>query len=173
MEMEHLRSFETGSMEVIADPLLCGAGQITLEYRVHTEFDPEDLSKLLSFIREYFRQAYDQVLAGVFSAYQKNPKWDVWAEETKSFVRIDFAQKEELHAYMGMPVAELAFCQGKSLWGLTFPGGANQLSFEHGFCTVFEGETLLVLADSDFPLILQWFDYYRTKGNLLTVPAGR
>ena len=165
--------FEVGSFEVIADPILYGSGQITLNYRLHMEFAPENLSKLLSFIQGYYRQAYDQVLGGVFSAYQKNPKWDVWVDEIKSFVRIDFTQKEGLHAYMGMPIADLAFDQGKSLWGLTFPGGANQLSFEHGFCTVFEGEKLLVLADNDFPLVLQWFDYYCTKGNMLKTPVDR
>lgn len=104
-----------GSFEVTADPVLYGNGQITLEYRTHTEIDPENLSKFLSFIQRYYRQAYDQVLEGVFSAYKKNPKWDIWVEETKSFVRIDFAQKEELHAYIGMPAVDLAVCRSGCL----------------------------------------------------------
>lgn len=162
-----------GSFKVLSDPILYGDRWVTLGYRIHTRIDPEDLSKILAFIQGYYRQAYDQVLNGVFSAYKKNPKWDVRVDETKSFMRIDFTQKEELHAYIGIPIVDLAFYDGKSFWGLTFPGGTNQLSFEHGFCTVFEQEKLLVLADNDFPVVLQWLDHYCSDGNMLTTPIDR
>jgi len=160
--------FDTGSFDVSCDPILYGAGQITLDYRIHTKVNPEDLSRILSFIQEHYRQAYGQVLAGVLSAYKNYPKWDVWIDGAKDFLRIDFTEKEELHPYIGMPIVDLAFCSGRTFWGLTFPGGTNKLSFEHGFCTVFEQEKLLVLADNDFPLVLQWWDYYCTDGNILT-----
>ena len=88
-------------------------------------------------------------------------------ETTHSFLRIDFTEKEELHSCLGLPTVDLAFCGGKILWGMTFSEGTNKLSCEHGFCTVFEQEKLLVLADSDFPLILKWWDYYYTNGNIL------
>lgn len=162
------RSLDSGSFEVRCNPAFYGAEIITLDYRMHTGFSPEDLTKLLSFIRENYRHAYNCVLAGVLSAYKNTPKWDVWMEETKHFLRIDFAEKEELHLYIGLPVVDLAFCDGKALWGLTFPGGTNKLSLEHGFCMVFEQEKPLVLADNDFPVILQWWDYYCTDGNIVT-----
>lgn len=168
MDMDHNRIFE-----VISDPTLYGTDQISLSYRIHTKSNPEERSKLLSFIRAYYRWAYAQVLEGVFSAYKKNPKWDIWIDEAKKFLRIDFAQKEELHAYIGLPIVDLAFYEGKSFWGLTFPGGTNKLSFEHGFCTVFEQEKLLVLADNDFPLVVQWMDHYNTNGNMLTISDDR
>ena len=168
MDME-----QNGGFEVTADPALYGVGQITLHDRIHTKIDPEDLSNLLSFIQKYYRQAYDQVLDGVFSAYKNNPKWDVWIEEAEKFLRIDFAQKEELHTYLGMPIVDVAVYDGKNYWGLTFPGGTNKLSFEHGFCAVFEQEQLLILADNDFPIVLQWFDYHYKNGNMLTISDGR
>lgn len=167
------RSLDTGSFEVRCNPAFYGAEIITLDYRMHTGFSPEDLTKLLSFIRENYRHAYNCVLAGVLSAYKNTPKWDVWMEEAKHFLRIDFAEKEELHPYIGLPVVDLAFCDGKALWGLTFPGGTNKLSLEHGFCMVFEQEKPLVLADNDFPVILQWWDYYCTDGNIVTFPETR
>lgn len=163
--------YQNGSIEVIADPILYGVEQVTLDYRIHTKIKPEDLSRVLSFIQEYYRQAYNQVLDGVFLAYKNNPKWDVWMDETKNYLRINFTQKEEFHAYIGMPIIDLAFYNGRIFWGLTFPAGTNKLSYEHGFCTVFEQEKLLVLADNDFPLILQWWDYYYTDGNMLTIPV--
>lgn len=160
--------FDTGSFDVICDPILYGAGQITLDYRIHSKFAPEDLSGMLDFIGRHYRKAYDRVLAGVLVAYQHYPKWDVWIDETQDFLRIDFRAKEELHPYIGAPIVDLAFCGGRTFWGLTFPGGTNKLSFEHGFCTVFEGGWLLALADNDFPLVLKWWDYYGADGNLLT-----
>ncbi len=166
INMEH-----NGSFKVSSDPILYGVGQITLDYWIHTKINPEDLSETLSFIQKHYRQAYDQVLDGVFSAYKNSPNWDVWVDDAKKFLRIDFAQKEELHAYIGIPIVDLAFYNGKSFWGLTFPDGTNKLSFEHGFCTVFEQEKLLILADSDFPHILQWLDYYYTDGNMLAIPV--
>ncbi len=164
--------YDTGSFDVRCDPILYGAGQITLDYRIHTIFNPEDLSRVLSFIQEKYRQAYDHVLTSVLSAYKNNPTWDVWMEETKEFLRIEFTEKEELHSHIGMPIVDLAFCNGKTFWGLTFPGGTNKLSFEHGFCTVFEQEKLLALADNDFPLVLKWWDYYYTDGNILTTSSS-
>ncbi len=160
--------YDTGSFDVRCDTMLYGAECITLDYRIHSEFSPEDLSRIQSFIQGNYKQAYDHILAGVLSAYKNNPKWDVWMEETKDFLRIDFTQKEELHSYIGMPVIELALCSGRTFWGMTFPGGTNKLSYEHGFCAVFEQEKLLVLADNDFPLILKWWGHYYTDGNILT-----
>ncbi len=92
-------------------------------------------------------------------------------DEAKNFLRINFTQKEELHACIGMPIIDLAFYNGRVFWGLAFPDGTNKLSYEHGFCTVFEQEKLLVLADNDFPLVLQWWDYYYTDGNILALPV--
>ena len=34
-----------------ASPILYGTGQITLDYRIHTKFDSENVSKLLAFIQ--------------------------------------------------------------------------------------------------------------------------
>lgn len=171
--MEHIESYatgdfyDTGSFDVSCNPLLYGPERITLEYRIYSRSDPKDLSEILTYIQEVFRQAYDQVLSGVFSAYKHAPKWDVWMDETKEFLRIDFTEKEELHPYIGRPIVELAFCNKKAFWGLTFPGGTNKLSFEHGFCTVFEQEKLLVLADNDLPSVLKWWDHYSSDGNML------
>ena len=160
--------FDTGSFDVKCDSKLYGSGRITLEYRIHSKFNEEDVSRILSFIQENYYHAYGQVLAGVLSAYKNNPKWDVWMEETKDFLRINFTEKEELHSYIGKPIIELASCNGKTFWGMDFPGGTNKLSFEYGFCTVFEQKKLLVLADNDFPLVLKWWDYYYADGNILT-----
>jgi len=159
--------FATGSFDIKCDPILYENGRITLDYRIHSKCHSKDLSEILSFIQKNYRKAYSQVLAGVFSAYRNNPKWDVWIEEANNFLRIDFTEKEELHPYIGIPTIDLAFCGGKIFWGMTFSGGTNKLSYEHGFCTVFEQEKLLVLADSDFSLILKWWDYYYTNGNIL------
>ena len=38
---------------------------------------------------------------------------------------------------------------------------------------VFEQEKPLVLADNDFPVILQWWDYYCTDGNIVSFPETR
>lgn len=159
--------FDTGRFDVECDPILYGIRRITLDYRIYSKCNLDGFSGILSFIQKNYRKAYSQVLAGVFSVYRNNPKWDVWIEETDNFIRIDFTEKEEIHPCLGLPTVDLAFCGGKIFWGMTFSGGTNKLSCEHGFCTVFEQEKLLVLADSDFPLVLKWWDYYYTNGNIL------
>ena len=74
----------------------------------------------------------------------KRVKYRYLLEEVAEQEKIDFTEKEELHPYIGIPTIDLAFCGGKIFWGMTFSGGTNKLSYEHGFCTVFEQEKLLV-----------------------------
>ncbi len=168
MEVDYLEG--QGTLVIPCDSALYGAEEIPLRYRVwREEACRKDPKPVLDFIRGYYRQGYDQVLAGVFAAYRRSPLWDVWMGDGKEPVRLDFTAKEELHPYIGTPDIELALSGGETvLWGLTFGGKENRLSIEHGLCAIFEGAVLTALVDStDFPNILRWWDVYQ-KNNILT-----
>lgn len=162
-----------GPLVVLCDPALYGAEEITLRYTIWREDgNREDPKPVLDFIREYFRQGYDRVLAGTFAAYRRSPLWDVWMGDKEPFVRLEFAAKEELHPYIGRPNIEVAFGGGKVFWGLNFWGKENRLSIEHGLCAVFEGERLEALVDyTDFPSILRWWEHYKANNILTGLPS--
>lgn len=163
-----------GTLSVLCDSALYGTGETALRYRVWREKGSRgNPAEALDFVREYYRQGYGQVLAGVFAAYQRSPLWDVWMGDNAKPVRLDFAAKEELHPYIGTPDVDLALSGGEMvLWGLTFGGKENRLSIEHGLCAVFEGDILTALVDStDFPNILRWWEHYKANNILTGLPS--
>lgn len=161
-----------GTLSVLCDPALYGAGETVLRYRVWREEGSRgDPKEALDFVREHYRQGYGQVLAGVFAAYQRSSLWDVWMGDGEPSVRLEFAAKEELHPYIGTPNVELAFYGDSFLWGLTFGGKGNRFSIEHGLCAIFEGDILTALVDStDFPNILRWWEEYKANNILTDLP---
>ena len=156
---------EYGTIMVKCDPSLYGNDRLELGYWLYSEKD-EDFSQDLAFIQNNYREMYEQLLSDLHSAYRKNPQWDVWIKETKDFSRMEFIQKEELHPYLGLPTICLQKYRNRVYWGLSFFRD-NCLSIEHGFCAVFCQDQLLLLCDSDFSNIMNYWKFYFKHANIL------
>lgn len=121
---------EHGFLNVLCDEELFGTQEIKLRYFLWQQ-ETEDLSENLQFVQKHFKEMYQAVLEGVFIAYNKSPKWDVWDEKTDTFSRIEFHDYKEIHNYIGIPTIDVMRHRKKILFGLSFYRG-NRLSMEHG-----------------------------------------
>ena len=149
---------KNGLFKVICDEKLFCTKEIELPYILYQR-EKEDFSECLIFIQKHYREMYVSILKGLFIAYSKNPKWDIWNETTNTFLRIELYSYEDIHKYIGVPTIEIMSHKGKVLFGFSF-WKDNKMSIEHGFCAVFEHSNLLLVGDSDFCNILRWWDYH-------------
>lgn len=143
---------EHGFLNVLCDEELFGTQEIKLRYFLWQQ-ETEDLSENLQFVQKHFKEMYQAVLEGVFIAYNKSPKWDVWDEKTDTFSRIEFHDYKEIHNYIGTPTIDVMLHRKKILFGLSFYRG-NRLSMEHGLTAVLENCKLLLIDSDDFCNIL-------------------
>lgn len=158
-------TFNDGLFKVLCDEKLFSVKEMELPYILY-ERDNEDFSKYLVFLQEHFREMYDSVLRGLFTAYNKNLKWVIYQETTNTFLRIELNTYEDIHKYIGMPVIEIASHKEKILFGFSF-WKDNRMSIEHGFCAIFENNNLLLVSDCDFYNMLSYWDY-RDDFNILS-----
>lgn len=155
-DLDYMESY--GKIKVKCDSRFYGTDNMELDYELHPEYEEALFNELL-FAQEHYMQLYESVLADIFEKYLKNPKLDVWDESTRSFLRVEFSKKEELHPYIGNPAIHIAQSETGIVFGLAFWKN-NKLAVESGFCAVFSGERLLLMADDDFENILQYWEFY-------------
>lgn len=149
---------KSGVFKVICDESFFGLNELELSYYFYQQTE-EDFSEYLQFVQEHFIEMYSAVLQGLFMAYSKNPKWDIWDEVTKTFSRMELRDYKAVHQYIGMPVIEIMRYKEKILTGFSFYQG-NRMSVEHGICAVFESCNLLLISDNHFSEILRYWDYH-------------
>lgn len=151
------RDEQNGLCKVTCDKKLFDMEQIELPYILFQQ-EGENFSEHLAFVQEHFREMYAAVLKKLLAAYRKKPLWDIWDEESQTFLRIELQKEEDVHKYIGLPTIEIMSYGEKTLCGFSFWKN-NRMSIEHGFCAVFEQHSLLLIGDSDFCNILRYWDY--------------